>query len=95
MFILSDFANKPDPPVVADDSMFKSYSEFKEIDLNDPAFNYLTYAASTDYHYTIGFNIMRLLDELKFEYKTNLLNNPEKGLHQYLEDYMHTLPNKT
>ena len=95
MFILSDFANRADPPVVLDDSMFKSYSEFEEIDLNDPAFNYLTYAAPTDYHYTIGFNIMRLLDELKVEYKTNLLNNPEKGLHQYLEDYIDTLPNKT
>jgi len=95
MFILSDYANNSNPPVLLDDSMFKSYSEFEEIDLNNPAFSYLTYAAPTDYHYTIGFNIMRLLDELKIEYKTNLLNNPEKGLHQYLEDYIDTLTNKT
>jgi hypothetical protein len=95
MGILSDYANKPDPPVILRDSMFKSYSEFKEIDLNDPAFDYLTYAAPSDYHYTIGFNTMRLLDALKIEYKTELLNNPEKGLHQYLEDYIDALPDQT
>jgi hypothetical protein len=95
MFILNDFAKDSDSPVVLDDPMFKSYSEFEEIDLKNPAFSYLTYAAPTDYHYTIGFNIMRLLDELKIEYKTPVLNNPEKGLHQYLEDYIDTLPNKT
>ena len=69
-------------------------TEFKDIDLNDPAFSYLTYAASADYHYTIDFNTMRLLDELEIEYKSTLLNNPEKGLHQYLEDYINTLPKK-
>ncbi|TRZ43051.1 hypothetical protein D3A96_11270 [Robertkochia marina] len=91
MFILSDYAGKETPPVIVNDSLFKSYAEFQEIDLNDPAFSYLTYAAPSDYHYTIGFNIMRLLDALKVEYKSELLYHPEKGLHQYLEDYMNTL----
>lgn len=94
MFTLSDYANKSDPPVVLDDPTFKSYSEFQEIDLQDPAFSYLTHATPIDYHYTIGFNIMRLLDKLKIEYKTQLLDNPEKGLHQYLEDYLDTLHDK-
>lgn len=95
MLILSNFANRLGSPVIEDDPKFKSYSEFEEIDLKNPAFSYLTYAAPSDYHYTIGFNIMRLLDELKIEYKTLLLNNPEKALHHYLEDYINTLPSKT
>lgn len=95
MIILSDYFNKPDSIVILDDPMFKSYSEFEEIDFTNPAFSYLTYPAASDYHYTIGFNIMRLLDELKIEYKEDLLNNPQKGLHQYLEDYINTLPNKS
>ena len=95
MFILQRYFNNSDAPTILNDPKFNSFSEFKEIDLEHSAFNYLVYAGPTDYHYTIGFNIMRLLDELKIEYKTNLLNNPEKGLYQYLEDYLDTLPNKT
>lgn len=93
MFILSDYAKKTDPSLVLDDPMFRSYSEFKDIDLNDPAFNYLVYAASSDYHYTLGFNTMRLLDELKVDYKSQLLNNPEKGIHEYLEAYINMRSN--
>ena len=88
MFVLSEYAKRAEMPVVANDPMFKSYQEFQEIDLNNDAFSYLTYAARSDFHYTIGFNTMRLLDELNVEYKSSLLNNPEKGLHQYLEDYI-------
>lgn len=91
MFILSDYAALEAPPVILNDSLFKSFSEFKEIDLNDPAFSYLTYAAPSDYHYTIGFNTMRLLDVMNLDYKSALLDHPEKGLHQYLEDYINTL----
>jgi hypothetical protein len=94
MLLFSQYASKADPIVIADDPKFSSYSEFKEIDLNSEAFNYLIYPAPSDYHYVIGFNIMRLLDELKIEYKKDLLDNPEKGLHQYLEDYKNTLPDK-
>ncbi|ALM06404.1 hypothetical protein SB49_00180 [Sediminicola sp. YIK13] len=95
MFTLKSYFNNPDAPTTQDDPKFSSYSEFEEINLENDAFNYLVYAGTTDYHYTIGFNIMRLLDKLKIEYKKDLLNNPEKGLHQYLEDYTNTLPNKT
>ena len=95
MFNLISYFNNSDAPTILNDPKFNSFSEFKEIDLENSAFNYLVYAGPTDYHYTIGFNLMRLLDELKIEYKTNLLNNPEKGLYQYLEDYLDNLPNKT
>jgi len=95
MFILKSYFNNSDAPTILNDPKFNSFSEFEEIDLENSAFNYLVYAGPTDYHYTLGFNIMRLLDKLKIEYKKDLLNNPEKGLHQYLEDYINTLPNKS
>ena len=92
MFILSDYANDSNSVVILNDPMFNSYAEFKEVDLTNEAFSYLTYAAPSDYHYTIGFNIMRLLDVLGVDYKSYLLNQPQKGLHKYLEDYINTLP---
>ncbi|UCD62153.1 MAG: hypothetical protein JSV59_06210 [Flavobacteriaceae bacterium] len=94
MFTLKSYFNNSDAPIILNDPKFYSYLEFEEINLENDAFNYLVYAGPTDYHYTIGFNTMRLLDKLKIEYKKDLLNNPEKGLHQYLEDYTNTLPNK-
>lgn len=93
MFILSSYANGSDSVAILNDPMFKSYAEYKEVDLTNEAFSYLTYAAPSDYHYTIGFNIMRILDELGIDYKPYLLNQPQKGLHKYLEDYINTLPN--
>ena len=95
MFILKSYFNYSEAPTILKDPKFISYSEFDEIDLENDAFNYLVYAGPTDYHYTLGFNLMRLLDELKIEYKEDLLNNPTKGLHQYLEDYINTLPNQS
>ena len=91
MFILKNYFNNPSAPTILNDPKFISFSEFEEIDLESDAFNYLVYAGPTDYHYTLGFNIMRLLDELKIKYKKDLLNTPRKGLHQYLEDYLATL----
>ncbi|MFH6768810.1 hypothetical protein V8G56_08690 [Gaetbulibacter aquiaggeris] len=91
MLILSDYANNSNSTVIANDPMFKSYSEFKEVNLSDKAFDYLTYASPSTYYYAIGFNMMRLLDELKVEYKSKLLNNPDIGLHNYLEDYINAL----
>lgn len=95
MFILSSYANGSDSVGILNDPMFKSYTEFKEVDLTDEAFSYLTYAAASDYYYTIGFNIMRILDVLGIDYKPYLLNQPQKGLHKYLEDYINTLPNNS
>ena len=93
MFELSEYAKNSSSIVISNDPMFNSFQEFNEINLTDPAFSYLTYAAPSDYHYTIGFNIMRLLDELEIDYKHSLLNEPQKGLHKYLKDYINTLPN--
>lgn len=90
MFVLRDFFKSAQPPIIKEDPLFSNYSEFEEIDLESDAFNYLVYAGSTDYHYTLGFNMMRLLDILDVEYKSTLLNRPEKGLHEYLNEYLST-----
>ncbi|WKK67045.1 hypothetical protein [Lutimonas zeaxanthinifaciens] len=94
MFMLKRYFNNSDAPTILNDPKFNSFLEFEEIDMENSDFNYLVYAGPTDYHYTIGFNTMRLLDKLKIEYKKDLLDNPEKGLHQYLADYINSLPHK-
>lgn len=60
MFVLNERHGNAKAAALNDDPMFKSYAEFKQVNLQDEAFNYLVYAGSTDYHYTLGFNIMRL-----------------------------------
>ena len=91
MKILNDHALQSDAPGISDDANFKSYEEFRELDLKGETFGFLTYAGDTDYHYTIGFNTMRLLDLLHIDYRDRMLSHPEKGLHAYLEDYMGSL----
>ena len=95
MLILSDYANSSNAPVISNDPMFKSYSEFENVNLEDDAFDYLTYASPSTYYYTIGFNTMRLLDKLNVEYKSKLLDHPDKGMHTYLEDYLNSLTYKS
>ncbi|SMG38706.1 hypothetical protein SAMN05661096_02562 [Marivirga sericea] len=94
MFTLSNYIKCSDSIVILNDPMFKSYEEFKEVDLSNPNFSYLTYAGLTDYYYTIGFNTMRLLDVLLIDNKSNLLNKPQMGLHNYLEQHINTLPKR-
>jgi hypothetical protein len=94
MQILSDFAKQSKAPEIEQDPNFKGFEEFSDFNLTGEAFNYLTYAGPSDYHYTIGFNIMRLLDALKVTYKNDVLNTPEKGLHQYLEAYVNSSPTR-
>ena len=88
MLALQDLAHLPNPPQIFNDPKFKKFSEFAEMNLSDEAFNYLTYAGPSTYHYALGFNTMRLLDILGVDYKDDLLDNPEKPLHSYLEDYL-------
>jgi len=92
MLVLNEFFNSPDAPKVVEDSAFQPFAEFEEIDLNDRAFSYLTYPAAHDYHYTLGFNTMRLLDQLNSDYKKQLLANPQRPLHSYLRDHLKSLP---
>ena len=85
---LESFALQAEEPSLTADPMFKSFQQFLPVDLSADEFNYLTYAGPTTYHYALGFNTMRLLDQLGVEYKSNLLDHPEKPLHNYLTDYL-------
>lgn len=91
MLIFQKYFQEPTAPMLRNDPKFLSFSEFEAIDLVSEAFNYLVYAGPSDYHYTIGFNTMRLLDQLEIEYKNDLFSDPEKALHEYLEDYFQSL----
>ena len=86
--VLSEFATKPDSINIIDDPRFNFFREFVNFDVTDENFSWLTYAGPTTYHYSIGFNQMRLLDKLGVKYKENLFNNPSKALHKYLEEYL-------
>jgi hypothetical protein len=88
MLVFQNYSEQVDAPTISKDPKFQSYKEFEEIDLDAKAFNYLIYPAPNDYHYVIGFNLMRLLDKLKVNYKNELLQTPDKGLHRYLDDYL-------
>tara|TARA_B100000508_G_scaffold132802_1_gene122080 strand:+ start:36405 stop:37517 length:1113 start_codon:yes stop_codon:yes gene_type:complete len=88
MQIMSEYANNKSDHKIANDPMFDDLEGFKNIDLTHPDFNYLTYAGPGQYHYTLGFNMMRLLDKIGVDYKADLLNNPEYGLHKYLRSYL-------
>lgn len=92
MLVLNEFSQKSNSPKIVDDPNFLSYIEFEDVDLKDEAFNYLTYAGPGQYHYALGFNMMRLLDKLKVNYKDRLFTEPTKGLHEYLDDYLNALP---
>lgn len=85
MNVFSDFRNNINSPKVSKDP---SFEEFESIDLTSEDLNYLTYAGATDYHYAIGFNTIRLLDKLGVEYKKDIFNAPEIGLHKYLERHL-------
>ncbi|MGV6831400.1 MAG: hypothetical protein ACWA5P_07560 [bacterium] len=90
MLILSNFARNK-KPIIKKDALFKSYTEFENFNIESKVFDYLTYAGASDYHYTLGFNTMRLLDQLSVNYKNKLLHQPEKALSEYLEDYISNL----
>ena len=91
MKLFNEFANSPDAPGIQNDPKFLEFNEFESIDLTSDDLNYLSTASATDYHYAVGFNIMRLLDKLQVNYKETLIGHPEKGLHEYLDQYLDTI----
>ncbi|WP_224484039.1 hypothetical protein [Robertkochia aurantiaca] len=68
------------------DPGFKNFEEFREFDLSMPDFRYLKFAGSNSYHYAIGFNLMRVLDQLGVDYKQRLLSQPQRSLSERLEN---------
>jgi hypothetical protein len=61
---------RPDYKLLESDSSFKSFDKFRNYNIEKDNWLYLT--EETTYFYAIGFNMARLLDKLKMEYKSRL-----------------------
>lgn len=83
--VFQELSDDSSTVLLEDDPMFNELREFQTIDLESDDFSFLTYAGRSTYHYAIGFNIMRLLDQFDPNYKMELMTHPEIGLHTYLE----------
>ncbi|MBA7540753.1 hypothetical protein ES705_33056 [subsurface metagenome] len=73
---------QPDSKLVQSDTLYHSNDYFKDYDIEKDQWLYLT--GKTSYYYAIGFNMSRLLDKLKVEYKSRLFNENELTLEKIL-----------
>lgn len=81
--LYKDFATMPaDNELAKLDTSYHSYQYFKHYKINEDQWLYLT--AKTSYFYAIGFNMARLLDKLKIDYKRRLFNEGNLSLEQIL-----------
>ena len=71
-----------DCTLLESDTSFKSFRKFKNYNMEHDKWLYLT--ERTTYFYAIGFNMARLLDKLKIEYKTKLFNQGGLSLEDIL-----------
>ena len=62
--------SQPDYKLSKSDTSFKSFKKFRNYKIENDKWLYLT--EKTNYFYAVGFNLARLLDKLKLEYKTKL-----------------------
>ena len=75
----------PDYKLIKSDSSYHSYNYFKNYKIENDQWLFKT--SKTTYFYAIGFNIARLLDKLKIEYKSRLFNESGLSLEQILKTY--------
>lgn len=68
---------RPDSKLVKSDTLYHSNDYFRDYRIENDQWLYLTKKTSY-YYYAIGFNMVRLLDKLKIEYKSRLFH--ENGL---------------
>lgn len=73
---------KPDKKLMVIDTAYHSYKVFKNYKIeNDP----WLFTPGKRYFYATGFNIVRLLDKLKIDYKTRLFKEGNLSLDEILE----------
>lgn len=83
--LYKDFATrKPDESLLKSDSSFKSFTKFKNYNLQKDQWLYLT--DKTTYFYATGFNMARLLDKLGIEYKSRLFKDGKISLEDILRE---------
>jgi len=77
------FAVKQPDNSLESDTSFKSYKKYKNFRIENDKWLYLP--SKTTYFYAIGFNMARLLDRLKINYKSKLFNKGELSLEEILQ----------
>ena len=75
---------RPDYKLLKSDTSFKSFAKFRKYDIAQDKWLYLT--EKTTYFYAIGFNMARLLDKLKLEYKSRLFKEGQLSMEDMLND---------
>jgi hypothetical protein len=84
--LYSNFAKKtPNISLLKSDSSYHSYQYFRNYKIENDQWLYLS--EKTNYYYAIGFNLVRLLDKLKIEYRTRLFNEGGLSLEQILKQH--------
>lgn len=76
--------SRPDYKLLRSDTSFKSFEKFRNYNMQKDDWLYKT--GKTTYFYAIGFNMARLLDKLKIEYKSKLFKQGQITLEDILND---------
>jgi len=76
---------RPDKSLSKSDSSYHSYKYFNKYTIENDPWLYLT--EKTDYFYATGFNLVRLLDKLRSDYKTHLFKEGGLSLEQLLKQH--------
>lgn len=80
------YANKQqDHKLFKTDTSYRSYIDFRNYNIEKDPWLYLS--DKTFYYYAIGFNMARLMDRLKIDYKTRLFNEGGVSLEQLLKNH--------
>jgi hypothetical protein len=81
------FAKKnADESLLQRDSAYRSYEYFTNYSIDKDPWLYLS--DKTDYFYATGFNLVRLMDKFKIEYKTSLFKKGGLSLEEILKQKM-------
>jgi hypothetical protein len=84
--LYSHFSKKePNNQLIKSDTSYHSYQYFQNYTIENDEWLYLSY--KTPYFYATGFNLTRLLDKLKIDYKTLLFKKGDLSLDQILKEY--------
>lgn len=72
-----------DYKLVKSDTSYKSFDKYRKYNIENDQWLFMT--SKTTYFYAIGFNMARLLDKLKIEYKSKLFNQGGLSLEEILK----------
>jgi hypothetical protein len=67
------------------DTAYHSYQYFRNVTIESNPWLYLS--AKTSYYYATGFNMVRLLEKLKIDFRSRLFNEGGLSLEQLLKQH--------